>query len=98
MSVVMKNDYILSCYSSLIWRVAVRRYEELSEILEELREIDSDCLIAVSKDYHITYKGYAVHTELVDDTDWEETIKVIINDESIVVNDTYEIEQFLKKF
>lgn len=94
----MNNDYILSCYSSLIWQVAVRRYDELSEILEELREIDSDCLIAVSEDYLITYKGYAVHTELLDDTEWDETIKVTINTESIVVNDTYEIEQFLKKF
>lgn len=94
----MNNDYILSCYSSLIWQVAVRRYDELSEILEELREIDSDCLISVSEDYLITYKGYAVHTELLDDTEWDETIKVTINTESIVVNDTYEIEQFLKKF
>ena len=94
----MNNDYILSCYSSLIWQVAVRRYDELSEILEELREIDSDCLISVSEDYLITYKGYAVHTELLDDTEWEETIKVTINTESIIVNDTYEIEQFLKKF
>ena len=94
----MNNDYILSCYSSLIWQVAVRRYDELSEILEELREIDSDCLITVSEDYLITYKGYAVHTELLDDTEWDETIKVTINTESIVVNDTYEIEQFLKKF
>ena len=94
----MNNDYILSCYSSLIWQLAVRRYDELSEILEELREIDSDCLITVSEDYLITYKGYAVHTELLDDTEWDETIKVTINTESIVVNDTYEIEQFLKKF
>lgn len=94
----MNNDYILSCYSSLIWQIAVRRYDEVSEILEELREIDSNCLISVSEDYLITYKGYTVHTELLDDTEWDETIKVTINTESVVVNDTYEIEQFLKKF
>ena len=94
----MNNDYILSCYSSLIWQIAVKRYDEVSEILEELREIDSDCSISVSENYLITYKGYTVHTELLDATEWDETIKVTINTESIVVNDTYEIEQFLKKF